>query len=194
MLAHMYLCADTGCDLNDLSCINYTYMIWITGMGGVESNCFIQHLCYSQPLLHIYVIYLKWSCWHESLKLFCYVLSHCNKIHSITTHQVFFSLKSAVPVYLALFIELFFIYYQLTMNDFSVHRIIGRGGFGEVYGCRKADTGKMYVGYTYNIIPWLHLVWFDLAHCVLFLLHSLLGCSTVHTFWVCSLKLKKCGL
>ncbi|KAF8359609.1 grk-2, partial [Pristionchus pacificus] len=33
---------------------------------------------------------------------------------------------------------------QLTMNDFSIHRIIGRGGFGEVYGCRKADTGKMY--------------------------------------------------
>lgn len=33
---------------------------------------------------------------------------------------------------------------QLTMNDFSFHRIIGRGGFGEVYGCRKADTGKMY--------------------------------------------------
>jgi beta-adrenergic-receptor kinase len=33
---------------------------------------------------------------------------------------------------------------QLSMNDFSVHRIIGRGGFGEVYGCRKADTGKMY--------------------------------------------------
>ncbi|KAM3715888.1 G protein-coupled receptor kinase [Dirofilaria immitis] len=33
---------------------------------------------------------------------------------------------------------------QLTVNDFSVHRIIGRGGFGEVYGCRKADTGKMY--------------------------------------------------
>lgn len=37
-----------------------------------------------------------------------------------------------------------FFYLQLTMNDFSVHRIIGRGGFGEVYGCRKADTGKMY--------------------------------------------------
>ena len=34
--------------------------------------------------------------------------------------------------------------FQLTMNDFSVHRIIGRGGFGEVYGCRKADTGKMW--------------------------------------------------
>lgn len=33
---------------------------------------------------------------------------------------------------------------NLTMNDFGVHRIIGRGGFGEVYGCRKADTGKMY--------------------------------------------------
>lgn len=38
----------------------------------------------------------------------------------------------------------FFFHFQLTMNDFSVHRIIGRGGFGEVYGCRKADTGKMY--------------------------------------------------
>uniref|UniRef100_A0A665W1F2 G protein-coupled receptor kinase n=1 Tax=Echeneis naucrates TaxID=173247 RepID=A0A665W1F2_ECHNA len=37
-----------------------------------------------------------------------------------------------------------FLLLQLTMNDFSVHRIIGRGGFGEVYGCRKADTGKMY--------------------------------------------------
>lgn len=37
---------------------------------------------------------------------------------------------------------------QLTMNDFSVHRIIGRGGFGEVYGCRKADTGKMWVSHT----------------------------------------------
>ncbi|XP_070508452.1 G protein-coupled receptor kinase 1 [Chironomus tepperi] len=33
---------------------------------------------------------------------------------------------------------------KLTMNDFSVLRIIGRGGFGEVYGCRKVDTGKMY--------------------------------------------------
>ncbi|VDM31279.1 unnamed protein product [Hydatigera taeniaeformis] len=31
----------------------------------------------------------------------------------------------------------------LTMSDFSVHRIIGRGGFGEVYGCRKLDSGKM---------------------------------------------------
>ena len=30
------------------------------------------------------------------------------------------------------------------MSDFSVHRIIGRGGFGEVLGCRKVDTGKMY--------------------------------------------------
>lgn len=42
------------------------------------------------------------------------------------------------------YIEFFLLFFlQLTMNDFSVHRIIGRGGFGEVYGCRKADTGKM---------------------------------------------------
>ncbi|VDL98779.1 unnamed protein product [Schistocephalus solidus] len=30
------------------------------------------------------------------------------------------------------------------MSDFGVHRIIGRGGFGEVYGCRKLNSGKMY--------------------------------------------------
>ncbi|KAJ9596938.1 hypothetical protein L9F63_012063 [Diploptera punctata] len=34
---------------------------------------------------------------------------------------------------------------NLELNiQIHVHRIIGRGGFGEVYGCRKADTGKMY--------------------------------------------------
>jgi hypothetical protein len=38
------------------------------------------------------------------------------------------------------------------MNDFSVHRIIGRGGFGEVYGCRKADTGKMWIKEFINLI------------------------------------------
>jgi len=32
---------------------------------------------------------------------------------------------------------------QISLNDFSIHRIIGRGGFGEVYGCRKDDSGKM---------------------------------------------------
>ncbi len=31
----------------------------------------------------------------------------------------------------------------ITLGDFSVHRIIGRGGFGEVFGCRKDDSGKM---------------------------------------------------
>ena len=36
------------------------------------------------------------------------------------------------------------LFVDLTMSDFSVHRIIGRGGFGEVFGCRKVDTGKMY--------------------------------------------------
>lgn len=33
---------------------------------------------------------------------------------------------------------------QISLGDFSVHRIIGRGGFGEVYGCRKDNTGKMF--------------------------------------------------
>ncbi len=32
---------------------------------------------------------------------------------------------------------------QTVLGDFSVHRIIGRGGFGEVFGCRKDDSGKM---------------------------------------------------
>ena len=31
---------------------------------------------------------------------------------------------------------------KITKEDFAIHRIIGRGGFGEVYGCRKIDTGK----------------------------------------------------
>ena len=34
---------------------------------------------------------------------------------------------------------------QISLQDFSIHRIIGRGGFGEVYGCRKDDSGKMLV-------------------------------------------------
>ena len=33
--------------------------------------------------------------------------------------------------------------FQMALTDFSVHRIIGRGGFGEVYGARKDDSGKM---------------------------------------------------
>jgi beta-adrenergic-receptor kinase len=39
---------------------------------------------------------------------------------------------------------------QLELNmkvnelDFDIHRILGRGGFGEVYGCRKRDTGAMF--------------------------------------------------
>ena len=31
----------------------------------------------------------------------------------------------------------------ITPDDFTIHRIIGRGGFGEVYGCRKDDSGRM---------------------------------------------------
>eukprot|EP00053_Salpingoeca_punica_P017045 m.162949 g.162949 ORF g.162949 m.162949 type:complete len:743 (-) comp17102_c0_seq1:2139-4367(-) len=32
----------------------------------------------------------------------------------------------------------------VSKNDFDVHRILGRGGFGEVFGCRKLDTGAMF--------------------------------------------------
>ena len=34
---------------------------------------------------------------------------------------------------------------QISEVDFDVHRIIGRGGFGEVFPCRKRDTGAVYV-------------------------------------------------
>lgn len=33
---------------------------------------------------------------------------------------------------------------KIEEADFDVHRILGRGGFGEVYGCRKVDTGAMF--------------------------------------------------
>jgi serine/threonine protein kinase len=33
---------------------------------------------------------------------------------------------------------------QITEDDFDVHRIIGRGGFGEVFPCRKRDTGAVF--------------------------------------------------
>ena len=31
------------------------------------------------------------------------------------------------------------------MEDFDVLRILGKGGFGEVFGCRKSDTGAVCV-------------------------------------------------
>eukprot|EP00039_Didymoeca_costata_P019985 m.339626 g.339626 ORF g.339626 m.339626 type:complete len:744 (+) comp18889_c0_seq1:208-2439(+) len=33
---------------------------------------------------------------------------------------------------------------EVTEADFDVHRILGRGGFGEVFGCRKFDTGALF--------------------------------------------------
>lgn len=65
-------------------------------------------------------------------------LLKCYREKIISSHKV----KRSIEI--TLFSNLSNFYLQLTMNDFSVHRIIGRGGFGEVYGCRKADTGKMY--------------------------------------------------
>lgn len=32
----------------------------------------------------------------------------------------------------------------VSAGDFDIHRILGKGGFGEVHGCRKRDTGKMF--------------------------------------------------
>jgi serine/threonine protein kinase len=31
---------------------------------------------------------------------------------------------------------------KIKMEDFVIHRIIGRGGFGEVYAGQKIDTGE----------------------------------------------------
>ena len=55
-------------------------------------------------------------------------------------------------------------------SNFLVHRIIGRGGFGEVYGCRKADTGKMYAMKVCTAVPsmctspseWSGISWYAL--------------------------------
>ena len=33
---------------------------------------------------------------------------------------------------------------KISASDFDVHRILGRGGFGEVFGCRKFDTGALF--------------------------------------------------
>eukprot|EP00117_Sycon_ciliatum_P004945 scpid27601/ scgid9095/ Beta-adrenergic receptor kinase 1; G-protein-coupled receptor kinase 2 len=33
---------------------------------------------------------------------------------------------------------------RVTIEHFTIHRIIGRGGFGEVFGCCKSDTGQMF--------------------------------------------------
>ncbi|EGD77494.1 AGC/GRK/BARK protein kinase [Salpingoeca rosetta] len=33
---------------------------------------------------------------------------------------------------------------KVTVEDFDVHRILGRGGFGEVFPCRKRDTGAVF--------------------------------------------------
>lgn len=33
---------------------------------------------------------------------------------------------------------------SISARDFDIHRILGRGGFGEVYGARKRDTGAMF--------------------------------------------------
>ena len=34
--------------------------------------------------------------------------------------------------------------FKPALQDFNVHRKLGRGGYGEVYGCRKIDSGRVY--------------------------------------------------
>ncbi|KAI6657384.1 Beta-adrenergic receptor kinase 2 [Oopsacas minuta] len=34
--------------------------------------------------------------------------------------------------------------FKPSLQDFNVHRKLGRGGYGEVYGCRKIDSGRVY--------------------------------------------------
>uniref|UniRef100_A0A8K9XQU5 G protein-coupled receptor kinase n=1 Tax=Oncorhynchus mykiss TaxID=8022 RepID=A0A8K9XQU5_ONCMY len=123
-----------------------------------------ERLCRSRQIYDGYIMKELLSCSHAfSKKAVDHVQTHLAK------KQVPPSLfQSAAPLVLSFFLSLylsssfFFLSFisdkftrfcqwknvelniHLTMNDFSVHRIIGRGGFGEVYGCRKADTGKMY--------------------------------------------------
>ena len=67
-------------------------------------------------------------------------LSHSTHWHGKSSARIYFQ-KLVIPGHLSVqCTQLIIIYFFMC----SVHRIIGRGGFGEVYGCRKADTGKMY--------------------------------------------------
>ena len=34
--------------------------------------------------------------------------------------------------------------FKPALQDFNVHRKLGRGGYGEVYGCRKIDSGRVF--------------------------------------------------
>ena len=51
--------------------------------------------------------------------------------------------SAVVFTIIIIFTNLIFVI-SVTQRTYFYPRIIGRGGFGEVYGCRKADTGKMY--------------------------------------------------
>lgn len=83
---------------------------------------------------------MVFECCSEKYTRFCQWKSVELNVQVAQYALLAFSLN--LPLYLFL-IRMAIVHFQLTMNDFSVHRIIGRGGFGEVYGCRKADTGKM---------------------------------------------------
>uniref|UniRef100_A0A452FL07 G protein-coupled receptor kinase n=1 Tax=Capra hircus TaxID=9925 RepID=A0A452FL07_CAPHI len=110
-------------------------------------------LCRSRQIYDTYIMKELLSCSHPfSKQAVEHVQSHLSKKQVTSTlfqpyiEEICESLRGSI---FQKFMESFtslcrVLNSQLTMNDFSVHRIIGRGGFGEVYGCRKADTGKMY--------------------------------------------------
>lgn len=97
-----------------------------------------------------YILGIKSHCVQSKIHLLRNIHLEClqQSYNSVLGLDPCFHVGTVVLDMRAISAQTFFIFVfmilQLTMNDFSVHRIIGRGGFGEVYGCRKADTGKMY--------------------------------------------------
>uniref|UniRef100_A0A4W5MFV8 G protein-coupled receptor kinase n=1 Tax=Hucho hucho TaxID=62062 RepID=A0A4W5MFV8_9TELE len=114
-----------------------------------------ERLCRSRQIYDGYIMKELLSCSHAfSKKAVDHVQTHLAKKQvPPSLFQANPSFSSPLLFFLSLVSDKFTRFCQwknvelnihLSMNDFSVHRIIGRGGFGEVYGCRKADTGKMY--------------------------------------------------
>ena len=55
-----------------------------------------------------------------------------------------FSLFVGSPLWIKLFKYLFLTERKVVEEDFSLFRVLGRGGFGLVNGCKRCTTGKLY--------------------------------------------------